>query len=400
MKYFLLLFLTIPLSLAAQNSWTVPQQAMQMENPFQNDTAAIEKGANIYQKLCVSCHGVSGKGDPIARKAMNPKPAVFTTNRFQKQSEGTIYWKISEGRGAMASYKNMLSEEERWQLVSYLKSLKQTDISNSPVPKADATIDAFPFSQLINAKTTHIINPKGFGFSIQHRFGATKLDNSFVTNFMGLDLAANIRFSFEIPINRKLQLEIGRTRYGKFYDFGGKYQIIKQTKNGKHPFSLVVYENIAITTEKAPLYSNSATFENGTPFSYKFNHRLSYDSQILLSRKFSYSFSAQIGGELIWRNLAPFTTKPKEKNYIIAIPVSLRYKIGLTQAVSLEIMPNSHAKTMPISLGYEVASSGNHVFQITLTNTDRILSQNIFTTPTIKYGKDGFMLGFNLTRYF
>jgi len=46
-----------------------------------------------------------------------------------------------------------------------------------------------------------------------------------------------------------------------------------------------------------------------------------------------------------------------------------------------------------------VASSGNHVFQITITNSDRILSQNILTSPSLKH-KDGFMLGFNLIRYF
>ena len=63
-------------------------------------------------------------------------------------------------------------------------------------------------------------------------------------------------------------------------------------------------------------------------------------------------------------------------------------------------MPNTHHKTMPISLAYEIASSGNHVFQITLTNSDRILSQNLFFEPTLKYPTDGFMLGFNLIRYF
>jgi hypothetical protein len=244
------------------------------------------------------------------------------------------------------------------------------------------------------------MQPKGFGLTIQHRFGVTKFDNEFISNFMGLDLAANMRFAFEIPINKKLMTEIGRTRYGKFYDLGLKYLAVQQTKNNSIPFSLAIYENVAITTEKAPQYSDVATFDNHTKFEYLFRHRLFYDTQIMISRKFSNNFSAQIACEFVWRNLTPPSVKPKEKSYVIAIPVSMRYKFGLSSAISLELMPNSHPKTMPIALGYEVASSGNHVFQITVTNTDRILSHNIFFNPTTKYGKGEFMLGFNLIRYF
>ena len=424
-------------SVYGQAEWTVPKQAEMMTNPLIKDSKSVEKGKKIFQSLCASCHGKTGKGDVAAMQSLNPKPTNFTTEKFQAQTDGTIYWKLSEGRGLMAAYKNMLSEEQRWSLVNYLRTFKpktkpkplpakpktetkpninpEKDIKPDTKPerkikvqkvKAVKTgqiiqnVDAFPFTTLINAKTTHIMSPKGFGLTIQHRFGATKFDEGFITNFMGLDLAANMRFAFEIPFNDKLMFEIGRTRYGKFYDIGGKYLLIQQTANKQTPFSLAVYSNVAITTEKEPSYSETAIFDNGSKFEYKFYHRLYYDTQMIFARKFNNRFSAQIAGELIWRNLAPYSQKPKEKNYIIAVPVSMRYKLGLRAAIDLEIMPNSRQKTMPISLGYEIASSGNHVFQITITNTDRILSQNIFTNPSLKYGKDGFMLGFNLTRYF
>ncbi len=408
----ILVLLTTFLS-SAQKNWTVPKQAEVMSNPFEVNAEGIKAGQKIYKSLCASCHGIAGKGDVIAMQSLNPKPTNFTADVFQHQTDGTIYWKISEGRGMMASYKGMLSEEQRWQVVNYLRTLKKETKKNEVGAKIKSTtvaiahktavvakVDAFPFTNLINAKTTHIMQPKGFGLTIQHRFGVTKFDKSFITNFMGLDLAANMRFAFEIPISKKLMVEIGRTRYGKFYDIGAKYLVIQQTKNNKTPFSLAVYENVAVTTKKTPVYSDKAIFENGIPFEYKFYHRLYYDTQLIISRKFSNKFSGQIAGELIWRNLAPASVKPKEENYVFAMPISFRYKIGLTSAIDFEIMPNTHHKTMPISLGYEIASSGNHVFQITITNSDRILSQNIFTQSTAKCGKDGFMLGFNLTRYF
>ena len=408
-KTFIIPLLLLISTLSAQQIWTVPKQAEVMTNPVMANADNIAKGQKIFKSLCASCHGVSGKGDVVAMQSLNPKPTNFTADAFQHQTDGTIYWKLSEGHGMMASYKSMLSEEQRWQVVNYLRTFKNMKNNTESNTTANAVqqksisstkVDAFPFTNLINAKTTHIMQPKGFGLTIQHRFGLTKLDENFITNFMGLDLSANMRFAFEIPVSKKIMVEIGRTRYGKFYDIGAKYLAIQQTNDNKTPFSLAIYENVAITTEKTPSYSNKATFDNGTPFKYRFYHRLYYDTQLIVSRKFSNKFSAQIASELIWRNLAPHSIKPKETNYVIAIPISIRYKIGLTSAIDFEMMPNTHHRTMPISIGYEVASSGNHVFQITITNSDRILSQNIFTQPTAKYGKDGFMLGFNLTRYF
>ena len=297
----------------------------------------------------------------------------------------------------------MLSDEDRWAVVKYIRKLgkMQPDLDKkNNILKKSNEIESFSFSQLINAKTTFIRQTKGFGFGIQHRFGATKFDENIIKNFLGLDLASNIRFSFEIPVGKRFMFEIGRTRYGKFYDIGGKYLFFKQTKDEKYPVSVALYENVAVTTENAPQYSDEATFADGRQFEYKFLHRLYYDTQLIISRKFSNKLSAQITAELVWRNLTPYAPNSLEKSYVIAVPVSLRYKTGFTSAIDFEIMPNTHHRTMPISLAYEIASSGNHVFQITLTNSDRILSQNLFFKQTLRYPKDGFILGFNLVRYF
>jgi len=418
-RLLILLFIPMGYQSFAQQEWIVPKQAKFMENPIVNDTKSRTDGAKIYKKLCVACHGIDGKGDPVAIKAMHPRPADFSIAFFQNQSDGTIYWKITKGRGIMAAYESMLTETQRWEVINYLRTFKTPDqINKNVISKEKDTVNIkektsipkkisetktkiynpFPFTKLINTQTTHIIQPKGFGLTIQHRFAATKFNKEFIDNFMGLDLAANMRFGFEIPISKKLYVEIGRTRYGKYYDIGAKYLIYKQTD--KMPFAIAIYENIAITTEKSKEYTEGSTFEDGSSFAYTFKHRLMYDTQIIMARQFSNKFSAQLTGEFIWRNLTPYSIKPKEKSFILAFPISLRYKFGLLSAIDIEIMPNTEPKNMPLSLAYEVASSGNHVFQITITNSDRILSQNIFTHPTLHYPKDGFMLGFNLIRYF
>ena len=399
-----LIILLIGLSffnLKAQDQWKAPQDAKLLQNPLNDEAPVLDKGEKIFKSFCASCHGVDGTGDPVMVKTMNPPPADLTSKHVQQQTDGEIYWKITEGNGLMASYKSILSEEERWAVVKYIRKLakgQHVEKLKHPVEKS-GEVEAFSFSQLINAKTTHIRQTDGFslGFGIQHRFGATKFNNDMLKNFFGLDLASNIRFNFEFPVTKKLMFEVGRTRYGKFYDLGGKYLLTKQT--GKMPVSIAVYENIAVTTENPPQYSEDATFSDGRKFEYKFMHRLYYDTQLIISRKFCDRFSGEIAAELVWRNLTP-ATPDDEKAYVIAVPLSFRFKTGLKSAIDLEIMPNTHKNTMPISLAYEIASSGNHVFQITITNSDRLLAQNLFFNPTVKYFKDGFMLGFNLIRYF
>lgn len=109
----------------AQDAWKAPPEADKLKNPLVGKEEAIKGGKKIFATMCAICHGEKGKGDGIAGAALNPKPTNFTNTTFHSQSDGSIFWKITEGRAPMASYKATLSEEKRWQLVSYIRTLKQ-----------------------------------------------------------------------------------------------------------------------------------------------------------------------------------------------------------------------------------------------------------------------------------
>lgn len=125
MKSVLLITFTMVLVSTVQDKWKAPPEADKLINPVMGQEEAIKGGKKIYSTLCAICHGDKGKGDGIAGAALNPKPTDFTISDFHAQSDGAIYWKITEGRAPMASYKATLSEEKRWQLVSYLRTLKK-----------------------------------------------------------------------------------------------------------------------------------------------------------------------------------------------------------------------------------------------------------------------------------
>ncbi|MCC5938175.1 MAG: c-type cytochrome [Lunatimonas sp.] len=102
--------------------WKAPQEANHRLNPFQ-DEASVEAGRALYQVYCWSCHGESGMGDGAAGSAMGSIPANFHTQEFLSQTDGAIFWKISQGRSVMPSFEEVLSEQERWQVTAYIRKL-------------------------------------------------------------------------------------------------------------------------------------------------------------------------------------------------------------------------------------------------------------------------------------
>ena len=103
--------------------WEAPKEADNIKNPLAGDDEAASKGKKLYSTMCAICHGNKGKGDGMAGMNLKPRPTNLALVSVQGQTDGAIYWKITEGRPPMASYKQVLKEEQRWQLVNYIRTL-------------------------------------------------------------------------------------------------------------------------------------------------------------------------------------------------------------------------------------------------------------------------------------
>ena len=108
-----------------QKKWVAPASADKIINPLKGDAKTIASGKKIYKMLCFVCHGPKGKGDGMAGAGLTPKPADLTSSTFQSQSDGAIFWKIEQGRSPMPSYKTSIPEKKRWEIINYLRTLKQ-----------------------------------------------------------------------------------------------------------------------------------------------------------------------------------------------------------------------------------------------------------------------------------
>ena len=81
----------------AQGEWKAPADAKNTKNPVKGVGAAKKS----VETNCASCHGASGKGDGPAAVALQPKPADWTSAKLAKETDGELFWKISNGRGPM-----------------------------------------------------------------------------------------------------------------------------------------------------------------------------------------------------------------------------------------------------------------------------------------------------------
>ena len=101
--------------------------------PISGDENSIKTGKTLYSTYCTPCHGDKGKGMASLRPDLNPKPANHTSAAIQSETDGSLFYKISEGRNAMPQYKLTLTETQRWSLVNYIRTLaKKPDNNCSP----------------------------------------------------------------------------------------------------------------------------------------------------------------------------------------------------------------------------------------------------------------------------
>src|SRR5688572_6925563 len=73
------------------SGWKAPASEDNKKMPFENIAVAAQKGKDLYQVYCWSCHGEEGFGDGAAGGALGQQPSNFHSNRVKRQSDGALF---------------------------------------------------------------------------------------------------------------------------------------------------------------------------------------------------------------------------------------------------------------------------------------------------------------------
>jgi mono/diheme cytochrome c family protein len=115
--------------------WEAPPAVRKLRKPIPVTQKSLNAGAQLFHENCTSCHGETGVGDGPTGKFLPKKPANLTDSKLMsEETDGSLFWKISEGRAPMPSLKDDLTKTERWQLVNYVRTLaKNAAVKTRPL---------------------------------------------------------------------------------------------------------------------------------------------------------------------------------------------------------------------------------------------------------------------------
>jgi mono/diheme cytochrome c family protein len=134
-----LIFLSIGFAAFQQSPWVVPPEAKEKKNPLMASEEHLKAAKAIYMDHCANCHGDAGKGDGSEAMMYDPAPADFTdAAKMSRFTDGEMYFQITQGRKPMPSFRNRLTEEQRWEMVLLVRSfaIAATTEKQAEGPKA------------------------------------------------------------------------------------------------------------------------------------------------------------------------------------------------------------------------------------------------------------------------
>ena len=240
--------------------------------------------------------------------------------------------------------------------------------------------------KVINFESTKLVAKGGFNFIVSHRFGTVK--NGF-ENLFGLDEAVT-HLNFVYGISDHFNVSASRSSNQKIYELATKFRLARQ-QEGKLPFTLAAYTSVL---------ANTALDTDNLP-KLRFEHRLSYVGQLIISRKLTKELSVLVSPTFFHDN---YVLDNSQENSQYAVAFGGRYKLGARWSINMEygLHLNRSSTSLynnPFSIGVDL-ETGGHVFQLHFTNSQSMNTNGVFGTSTGDWAEGDVYFGFNLARSF
>ncbi|KAB1155087.1 DUF5777 family beta-barrel protein [Flavobacterium luteum] len=265
--------------------------------------------------------------------------------------------------------------------------LNQLDTVKSK--EKEIAMAAFKGLQICNMQSTKLPVKGEFYFLVSHRFGDL---TEGINNFFGLDNALT-KIGGIYGVANWLSVGVSRHTYRKTYELAAKYKLANQEVDG-FPITIVGYNTMDIDSELK---------KDETLPGLNSNNRFAYTTQLLVSRKFSDSFSFQLAPIFVHKNL--YDGILDQENTLL-LAAGARYKLSKRLSLNLEYagrvnLPDEFKSTYsnPLSIGLDI-ETGGHVFQLVFSNSQPMNDVAIYTNAAGDWNGGSVYFGFNMYRVF
>ena len=223
--------------------WTVPADDSKKvcEKPFTKSTA--RDGKDLFNAKCKSCHGAVGEN---ASLPLNPEPGDPASEKFSKQTDGDLFYKITFGKDGMPGFSTQLSEEERWKIISYFRTFHKNYVPASGVDAVVEETESFNGKNIkffinfdqVNLEVTADVqgevngemlpaNGVRVGFFVKRNFGMLPIGNIVTTDSKGVakvnfpkDLSGDSIGNYDIVIKLIDEDVYGKVEYKETVAWG------------------------------------------------------------------------------------------------------------------------------------------------------------------------------------
>lgn len=259
----------------------------------------------------------------------------------------------------------------------------------------------FNSTRIVNSHSTEMLGKKMWEYRIEHRFGDFAGSNGGVQTGFGFDNAADIRMAMEYGITDKLMAGIGRSKgvgrpYTSIVDGFLAGRFLTQNKEKKVPVSAALVGTVYYTYMKQINDPQSVAF-----FDNKLPRRLSYSTQLVLTRKFTDRISVALMPTYVHRNYVA----QDDVNDLFSLGAAINIKINKSMGVILEYFNNFEddkfrpLATNSLGIGFEFVTNG-HNFHINWTNSRGFGEMQYIALTQEDWLKGQFRLGFSISRNF
>ncbi len=96
-----------------------------LQNPLPSSADVLNQGRTAYGYFCIMCHGAKLDGNGTVGQSFSPLPTNLRTSYVRGQSDGELFYKISLGYKRQPPLADTVSEEDRWAILRYIRSLQE-----------------------------------------------------------------------------------------------------------------------------------------------------------------------------------------------------------------------------------------------------------------------------------